>query len=488
MALDRIQIREVGEVAEIRKDIARVTGLTHCMNGEVLDFTENARGMVVGFDEKAAFVVLLGRVEEVRVGSRAMSRLEPFSMPAGEGYLGRIVNALALPLDGGPEIVPDARVPLFREAPGVLDRVPISRVFETGILSMDSTTPIGRGQRELIIGDRMTGKTTICVDAILNQRGKDVLCIYCCVGRSYSSLRRVVETLKLHGALDYTIVVAATGSMCSGEQYLVPYTATALGEYFMDRGRDVFVVFDDLTKHAWAYRQMSLLLERPPGRECYPGDIFYLHSQLMERAGQLTPELGGGSMTFFPIVDTLQGDVTGFIPSNLISMTDGQIYMDTMLFNSGFRPAIDLGLSVSRIGNKVHSPFMRRLSAMLRLEYVQYHDLLKKTRFTAGISDDLRERLRPGEILTQLFTQDGNAPYPAATELAFLYALREKLLNKFGTSQVQRFKHEFMDYLRQHGPDLADLFVHQKDFAPEQRKRFAEIADAFYEMTFGEEF
>ncbi|OPZ25707.1 MAG: ATP synthase subunit alpha [Lentisphaerae bacterium ADurb.BinA184] len=486
MALDRIQIREVGEVREIRKDIAKVTGLGRCMNGEMLDFTPHARGMVVGFDEQAADVVLLGRVEDVRVGSRALSRLEPFSMPAGDGYLGRIVNALALPLDGGPEIGPDAFVPLFREAPGVLDRVPISRVFETGILSIDSTIPIGRGQRELIIGDRMTGKTTIAVDAILNQRGKDVVCIYCCIGRAYSSLRRVVETLKFRGALDYTIVVAATGSVCSGEQYLAPYTAAALGEHFMDAGRDVFIVFDDLTKHAWAYRQMSLLLERPPGRECYPGDIFYLHSQLMERAGQMTPELGGGSMTFFPIVDTLQGDVTGFIPSNLISMTDGQIYMDTTLFNSGFRPAIDLSLSVSRIGNKVQTPVMRRLSAMLRLEYVQYHEMLKKTRFTAAVSDDQRERLRPGEVLTQLFTQDGNSPYPIATQLCFLYALRERLLDKFGTAHIQRFKHEFINFLRQHSPDLIGVLEHQGELTPDHKAHLAECLDRFYEQTVGD--
>lgn len=470
MAVETIQIREVGEVREIRKDIARVTGLTRCMNGELLDFTPNARGMVMGFDEQGADVFLLGRVEEVTIGSPASSRLEPFDIPVGDAYVGRIVNALGQPLDGLARVHPQQRYPLFREAPGVLERVPISRAFETGILSIDSTIPIGKGQRELIIGDRMTGKTTICVDSILNQKGKDVVCIYCCIGRSHSSLRRVVETLRLNGALDYTIVVAATASSCSGEQYLAPYTAAALGEHFMRSGRDVFVVFDDLTKHAWAYRELSLLLERPPGRECYPGDIFYLHSQLMERAGQLTPELGGGSMTFFPIVDTLQGDVTGFIPSNLVSMTDGQIYMNTTLFNSGFRPAIDLGLSVSRIGNKVQSHALRQLSAMLRLEYVQYNELLKKTRFTAGVSSEIGEKLRPGEVLTRLFTQEPNRPYSNVKQLLLLFAMRRKVLEPLDASQIERFKEEFEQYALNNRAEAIEELDRERELTPELRK------------------
>ncbi len=480
MPLDRIQIHEVGEVREVRRDIARVVGLNHCMNGEVLEFTPNSRGMVCGFDEQGAYVFLLGRIEDVKVGDTAYSHMQPFNIPAGEAFLGRLVNALALPLDGKGPIAGETSVPIFREAPGVLERIPIKRVLETGILSLDATIPIGRGQRELIIGDRMTGKTTICVDTILNQKDKNVVCIYCCIGRSYSSLRRVVETLNVNGAMPYTIVVSATGSSCSGEQYLAPYTAAALGEYFMDRGRDVFVVFDDLTKHAWAYRQISLLLERPPGRECYPGDVFYLHSQLMERAGQLHPELGGGSMTFFPIVDTLQGDVTGFIPSNLVSMTDGQIYMNTTLFNSGFRPAIDLGLSVSRIGNKVQGPLMRRFSSMLRLEYVQYIELLKKTRFTAGMSDDLRARLRPGEILTRLFTQEPSAPYAIAKQLLLLYALREHLLDEAEANEIDRFKADFVAFLRHEAPDILALFERQGGLTPAIEDRLKSLIDRFF--------
>lgn len=480
MPLDSIQIHEVGEVREVRKDIAKVVGLSNCMNGEVLEFTPNARGMVFGFGEGAAYVFLLGKVGEVKVGGPAYSRMEPFYIPAGEAFIGRLVNALGEPLDGKEPIPSSADMPIFREAPGVLERIPIKRVLETGLLSVDSNIPIGKGQRELIIGDRMTGKTTVCVDTILNQKGKNVVCIYCCIGRSYSSLRRVAEELNVHGAMEYTIVVSATGSTCSGEQYLAPYAAAALGEYFMDRGRDVFVVFDDLTKHAWAYRQISLLLERPPGRECYPGDVFYLHSQLMERAGQLRPELGGGSMTFFPIVDTLQGDVTGFIPSNLVSMTDGQIYMGTALFNSGFRPAIDLGLSVSRIGNKVQGPLMRKLSSMLRLEYVQYNELLKKTRFTAGMSDELRARLRPGEILTQLFTQDASNPYATEKLLLLLYCMRKHLLDDCKKPEIERFKADFLAYVKHENPEIVRVFAKQETLTPDIEGRVKALVDKFF--------
>ncbi|MDT8390240.1 MAG: F0F1 ATP synthase subunit alpha [Lentisphaeria bacterium] len=480
MPLDTIQIHEVGEVREVRKDIAKITGLNSCMIGEIIEFTPDSKGMIFGFEEGAAFAFLLGKVTEVKVGGPAYSALEPFNVPAGEAFVGRMVNALAEPLDSKGEIAADVNVPIFREAPGVLERVPISRVLETGILSLDTTIPIGKGQRELIIGDRMTGKTTVCVDTILNQKGKDVICIYCCIGRSNSSLRRVVETLNVAGAMDYTIVVSATGSCCSGEQYLAPYTAAALGEYFMDRGRDVYVVFDDLTKHAWAYRQISLLLERPPGRECYPGDVFYLHSQLMERAGQFSPEMGGGSMTFFPIVDTLQGDVTGFIPSNLVSMTDGQIYMGTNLFNSGFRPAIDLGLSVSRIGSKVQGPMMKKLSSMLRLEYVQYVELLKKTRFSAGVTDELRERLRPGEILTRLFTQDAADPYRTEKILVFLHALKQKFLHERESVEIERFKSDFVPFLSHEAPEVVKAFTDQKPLSAGEEEQLERTMEKFF--------
>ncbi len=503
--MQTIQIQEVGRVKEIKKNIVKVTGLVRCMTGQILDINENSKGIVIGFTRGEIVAFLLGRIEEVRVGDNVYSRMEPFQIPVGEGFLGRIVNALAEPMDGKGPVVStsitkdegrrmkddavshpsslvsrEARYPVFRKAPGVLQRVPITRTFETGTLTIDATIPIGKGQRELIVGDRMTGKTSICLDAIINQRGKDVVCIYCCIGRTYTSLQRVVEILKEKKAMDYTIVAAAHAASPGGEQYLVPYTACTLGEYFMDRGRDVFVVFDDLTKHAWAYRQLSLLMERPPGRDAYPGDIFYLHSQLMERAGQYSPEFGDGSMTFFPIVDTLQGDVTGYIPSNLISMTDGQIYMNTALFNSGFKPAIDLGLSVSRIGNKVQPPAMKELSGMLRLEYVRYNELLKITRFKASVSEQVTKRLREGEVLTQFFAQMNNEPCALEEELILIYALRRKILTVLSKGEIDYFKKNIYGFIKKHSPDLLRELSERKELTAASRKGLDESLVEFF--------
>lgn len=480
-----IQIQEVGRIREVKKSIAKVTGLSRCMIGQLVKITENAKGIVVGFVVGEVVVFLLGKIEEVKVGDNVYSKMESFNISAGEGFLGRIVNALAEPIDGkGPiqaqHASSDGRYPVFRKAPGVLHRVPIDRTFETGILVLDATIPIGKGQRELIVGDRMTGKTSVCMDAIINQKGKDVICIYCCIGRTYASLQKAVELLKEKEALDYTIVVAAYAASAGGEQYLAPYTACTLGEYFMDRGRDVFVVFDDLTKHAWAYRQLSLLLERSPGRDAYPGDIFYLHSQLMERAGQYSPEFGGGSMTFFPIVDTLQGDVAGYIPSNLISMTDGQIYMNTALFNSGFKPAVDLGLSVSRIGNKVQCPAMRELSGALRLEYVRYNELLKITRFKASVSEQVTKRLKEGDVLTHFFTQMNSEPCALEEEIILLYALRRKILNILSKSEIEYFKKNIYRFVSGKHPAILGALSTRKDLDRETRDNLDECFIEFF--------
>lgn len=506
--MDILQIQEIGRVKEIKKSIAKIVGLSRCMIGQLVHITDNAKGIVIGFSEGEIIVFLLGMAEEVKVGDEVHSSMEPFTIPVGENFIGRVVNALAEPLDGKGPIRPQTidhrpqtenglksevcsltsdRYPVFRRAPGVLERTPITRCLETGILSLDAVIPIGKGQRELIVGDRMTGKTSIGIDTILNQKGKDVVCIYCCIGRSYALLQKITETLKAAGALDYTIVVAAHAASPGGEQYLVPYTACTLGEYFMDRGRDVFVVFDDLTKHAWAYRQLSLLLERPPGRDAYPGDIFYLHSQLMERAGQYSPEFQGGSMTFFPIVDTLEGDVTGYIPSNLVSMTDGQIYLNTALFNSGFRPAIDLGLSVSRIGSKVQYPAIRELSGMLRLEYVRYNELLKITRFKSNIPENVAQRLREGEILTQFFSQMHHHPFPFAQEVLLLYALHRKILTALSKEQLDYFKENIFEFAQRNFPELIEEITEKKVMTPDLRQGIDECLIAFFrEEDFGE--
>lgn len=463
--MSSITVQEVGHIREIKKNIAYVTGLQRCMNGQLLNITSNTKGIVMGFVKGETLVLLIGNLEEVKVGDKVYNKMEPFVIPVGENFLGRVVNALAEPVDGKGYITPSAHYPVFRDAPPVLDRVPINEALETGILIIDATVPVGKGQRELIIGDRMTGKTTICVDTILNQKGKDVVCIYCCIGKTYSSLQRVMGIFNEKGALEYTIVVSATASTSVGDQYLAPYTACALGEYFMDRGRDVFVVFDDLTKHAWAYRQLSLLLELFPGRDAYPGDIFYIHSQLMERAGKLAPECGGGSMTFFPIVDTLEGDVTGYVPSNLISMTDGQIYLNTSLFSSGFRPAVDLGLSVSRIGNKVQSPTMRELSGMLRLEYLQYRELLKVTRFKASISEVVAKKLKRGEIISKMFIQLKNETRSHAEQILLLYAIKKGVAEKLSSSSIEYFKFHIFKYAAEHFPQLIERLERERELS-----------------------
>ncbi|MCK5180851.1 MAG: F0F1 ATP synthase subunit alpha [Candidatus Omnitrophica bacterium] len=500
--METLQIREVGKIKEVKKSIAKIVGLTQCMIGQLLDITPNTKGIIMGFVEGEIIVFLLGKVEEARVGLSVSSDMKPFTIPVGEGFIGRVVNALAEPLDGKKEDVassvrvaeyidkkstaakrPQAsrtRYPVFRPAPGVLQRVPIEDSLETGNLLIDAMIPIGKGQRELIIGDRMTGKTTIGVDTILNQKGKNIICIYCCIGRSYTSIRKVVETLKVNGALEYTIVIVAHAASSSGEQYLCPYTAATLGEYFMDRGKDVFIVFDDMTKHAWAYRQLSLLLERPPGRNAYPGDIFYIHSQLMERAGKYSPEFQGGTMTFFPIVDTIQGDVTGYIPSNLVSMTDGQIYLNTSLFNSGIRPAVDIGLSVSRIGNKVQCPAIKELSSTLRLEYLRYNELVKITRFKTNVSAEVNQRLRRGEVLTQLFSQENNHPYSLARQVVLLYALQRKVLSALISEEVENFKETIFEFIENTSPELIEDITKEKELTISIKKRLDDSFVTFF--------
>ena len=466
--MQTIDIKEEGAVLEVRRSIARIAGLPHCLNGQLVDFSGGLKGMIMGFKEEEALALILGQRADVLPGEKVYGREESFTIPVGFGFLGRIVNSLAEPADGKGAIQlsaisrqPSAKdfklkaesrqliadyYPLFREAPSVLQREPITKALETGIRTIDAMIPIGKGQRELVIGDRMIGKSTIALDTILNQKDKNVICIYCFIGKESTVFKKVVDLLKAKGAFSYTILVFAPASASPGEQYLAPYTACALGEFFMDRGRDVFVVFDDLTKHAWAYRQLSLLLERSPGRDAYPGDIFYLHSQLVERAGKLNEEFGGGSMTFFPMVDTIQGDITGYIPSNLISMTDGQIYLSAALFGEGFKYAIDLGLSVSRIGNKVQSKAMKELSGMLRLEYIQYKELLKMSKLKAGFSPEVEAKLKRGAALTRILIQEKNRPSAHEEQLIMLYALRNGLLDGLDEEGIERFKKEIYQF------------------------------------------
>ena len=423
--IDLLQLKEYGKVVEIRQDVVHVTGLTNCMNGQLVTIGSKSKGVVVGFDDEFVLVLLVEEGAPIKPGDRVSSAIDEFKVPVGENFVGRRVNAFCRPIDGLGMIKESERAPIFGQAPSVLERIPLTEVLHTGTKVVDMMKPVGKGQRMLIIGDRMTGKTTLGVDAILNQRGKDVICIYCCIGKAEAALNRVIEVFDQNHVWDYGIIVAATASDPMGQQYLAPYVACSLGEYFMQRqGGDVLVIFDDFTKHAWAYRQISLLLQRAPGRDAYPGDIFYIHSQLVERAGKLKPERGSGSMTHLPIVETLQGDVAGYIPSNIISMTDGQIYMNSSLFSEGFKPAIDMGLSVSRIGSKVQWPAMKDIVGMLQLEFVRYKELEKLTRIKAGVSGDVQARLSYGKVLEEVLKQDQNDPVSMEDQVLLLFALQ----------------------------------------------------------------
>jgi F-type H+-transporting ATPase subunit alpha len=480
------EVREIGIVKSVRELIVRATGLPSCMNGQMVDFANGARGMVMGFNEQEVQILLFGGKGRIRAGDEVYNRGEEFRIPVGDGVIGRVVNSLSEPMDGKGPIPAAARLPVFGDAPGIMERLPVDQTLETGTRILDAVIPIAKGQRQLIIGDRMTGKSTLGVDAILNQKGKNIICIYCCTGKTYSGLLKLIRLFQARDAMAYTVVVGAPASTSAGEQYLSPYSACTLGEYFMRHGRDVLVIFDDLTKHAWVYRQLSLLLERAPGREAYPGDIFYIHSQLLERGGYLSKEGGGGSMTFLPICDILQGDVTGYVPSNLVSITDGQIYMSTELFNKGIRPAIDFGLSVSRIGSKAQWAGMRELSGRLRLEYVQYQELLQMTQLRTNVSGEAATRLKRGETITALLTQDKNEPAAMEDQIMQLYALRANILDEFSTEQIRKFKREFGPAVREWYPDLLTEMRAQRKLTPEIKKRLDEALKRYLQGLMSE--
>ncbi len=472
------EVREVGRVTSVREFIVKVDGLPSCMNGQMVEFGDGSRGMVMGFNEESVLVLVFGDKSHVRAGDEVYSRGELFSVPVGDEFIGRIVTSLGEPDDGMGAIASQSSNPIFREAPGVMERVPVREALETGVRIIDASFPIAKGQRQLVIGDQMTGKTTIATDTILNQHDKGVLCIYCAIGQSQSSFLRVVRLLQERKAMAYTIIVSGIASAPLGEQFLAPYSACALAEYFISKGRDVFVAFDDMSKHAWAYRQLSLLLERSPGREAYPGDIFYMHSQMLERAGKFLPELGGGTATFLPIVATIQGDITGYIQTNLISITDGQLYLSTSLFQKGFKPAIDFGLSVSRIGNRAQCAAMKELSGKLRLEYLQYQELLRMTTMKADLSSNAETRLRRGELITQLFSQHKGRPSSLAEQVIFLYAVRSGLLD--AVPQLWgRFKRDAYTWIVSHAPDLVRTLSQQQQLGPDLKRNLDQALAEF---------
>ena len=443
---------EVGSVLRVADGIAYVSGLEHASYGEILLFEGGIRGMVQDLKKDRIGCILFGDYEAVRAGDAVRRTGKTAGIGAGDAYLGRVVDALGAPIDGKGPIAADAYRPIENPAPGIIDRQPVDKPMETGILSIDSMFPIGRGQRELIIGDRQTGKTAIAVDTILNQKGKNVVCIYVAIGQKASSVAQLTEMLRAAGALEYTTVVCASASDFASMQYIAPYAGCALGEYFMEKGRDVLIVYDDLSKHAIAYRALSLLLERSPGREAYPGDVFYLHSRLLERSAHLSDERGGGSMTALPIVETLDGDVSAYIPTNIISITDGQIYLESNLFFAGQRPAVNVGLSVSRVGGAAQTKAMKKAVGTLRLDLAQYREMEVFTQFSSDLDDDTKQQLVYGQSLMRILRQGRGRPYSSAEQVVLLVtalghiqqqlpvdrigAFNAKLLGDFASSQA----------------------------------------------------
>ncbi|MBU1122123.1 MAG: F0F1 ATP synthase subunit alpha [Candidatus Omnitrophota bacterium] len=475
-----LDIKEVGRVKEVKYGIVKVDGMPSCAYGQFVQFPDGTKGMVMGFNPQDVMIILLSQHAKISIGDMVSSFAERIDVPVGEEFLGRIVNSLGEPLDGKGEILSAESLPVFKEAPGVMKRIPLSQSLLTGVKIVDLVIPLGKGQRELIIGDRQTGKTSICLDAIINQKDKDVICIYCWIGGPGAAFKKHLYTLMRNGALDYTVVVSAAADNSAAEQYLAPYTAAAIGEYFMNKGKDVLVVFDDLTKHAWIYRQISLLLERSPGREAYPGDIFYLHSQLLERAGRLRQDIGGGSMTFLPIVETLQGDITGYIQTNLISITDGQIYISTDLFKEGFKPSIDLGLSVSRIGSKVQCPAIKEVSKGLRLEYAQYREMLRLTKLRTKLSSEAVERMRRGKALRELLLQNNNSPMSEEEQIVLFYAFKRKILEVVSPDMLSKFIDRFFGYMSKFAPDFLEELHQKKDLVPSIRDKLDKIIVTFF--------
>ena len=438
---------EIGYVISVGDGIAKVHGLDKCKSNELLEFTNGSFGMALNLEENLVSCVLLGTDVGISEGSVVKRTGRVVSVPVGENMIGRVVNALGQPIDAGGPIESERFDPIERRAYGIIERKSVSVPLQTGIKAIDSMIPIGRGQRELIIGDRQTGKTVIATDTIINQKGKDVICIYVAIGQKQSTVTNVVDTLYKNGAMDYTIVVAATASDPAPLQYIAPYSGCTMGEYFMDKGKDVLIVYDDLSKHAVAYRALSLLIRRPPGREAYPGDVFYLHSRLLERAARLAPEYGGGSLTALPIIETQAGDVSAYIPTNVISITDGQIFLESELFHSGVRPAVNPGISVSRVGGNAQIKAMKKVSGTLKLLYSQYRELQGFAQFGSDLDADTKARLDQGQRIVEVLKQDRNSPIAVELQVAIIYAVVNNMLKDVAVEDVSRFEKELFEYL-----------------------------------------
>ncbi len=438
---------ETGTVLTVGDGIARASGLTACMAGELLEFEDGSFGMAQNLEENMVSIVLFGSDEHIGEGQTVKRTGKVVSVPVGDAMIGRVVNALGQPIDGAGPIETSEFRPIESTAPGICDRQPVKQPLQTGIKAIDSMIPIGRGQRELIIGDRQTGKTTVATDTIINQKGKDVICIYVAIGQKRSTVASLVENLQKNGAMDYTIVVAATASEASPLQFIAPYTGCSMGEYFMAQGKDALIIYDDLSKHAVAYRALSLLIRRPPGREAYPGDVFYLHSRLLERAAKLDEAHGGGSLTALPIIETQAGDVSAYIPTNVISITDGQIYLETELFHSGIMPAVNPGISVSRVGGNAQRSAMKKVSGSLKLLYSQYRELQGFAQFGSDLDADTKARLEQGERIVEVLKQGNNSPIEVEKQIAIIYAVSRNLLKDIAVADIRAYEKGLFTYL-----------------------------------------
>ena len=476
---NKADIYDSGTVVQVGDGIARVYGLEKVMAGELVEFPNDVMGMVLNLEEDNVGIILFGEDSLIKEGDLVKRTNKIVEVPTGDEMLGRVVDPLGEPLDGKGKINAKTFTPVERKALGVIQRQPVKEPLATGIKAIDSMIPIGRGQRELIIGDRQTGKTAVAIDTIINQKGKDVICIYVAIGQKASTVAKVIQTLEKHDAMEFSIVVAANASEPAPLQYLAPYSGAAIGEYFRDNGRHAVIIYDDLSKHAWSYRQVSLLLRRPPGREAYPGDVFYLHSRLLERAAKLSDDLGGGSLTALPIIETQAGDVSAYIPTNVISITDGQIFLETDLFYSGVRPAINAGISVSRVGGNAQIKAMKQVAGRLRLDLAQYRELEAFAKFGSDLDKTTQQQLHRGERLVEILKQDQYAQISFERQIVIIYAAANGYLDSIEIENIKRFEKEYVEYLEVKHPDLLPKLSERKEIDEEIDKEMISALESF---------
>jgi len=476
---NKLELTDIGTVITVGDGIASIHGLEKCMSGELLEFSNDIYGMALNLEQDFVGAVMLGSDADIKEGDTVKRTGKIVSVPVGEDLLGRVVNSLGQPIDGKGALLTKETAPIEKIASGIITRKSVHKPLQTGIKAIDSMIPIGRGQRELIIGDRQTGKTTIALDTIVNQKGKDVICIYVAIGQKRSTVANVVDILTKSGAMDYTIVVSASASELAPLQYIAPYTGCTIGEYFLEQGKDVLCVYDDLSKHAVAYRALSLLLKRPPGREAYPGDVFYLHSRLLERACSLNENYGGGSLTALPIIETQAGDVSAYIPTNVISITDGQIFLETDLFNSGVRPAVNPGISVSRVGSAAQIKAMKKVSGSLKLSYSQYRELQAFSQFGSDLDKDTKNRLEKGERIVEVLKQNRNSPVSVEHQVIIIYAVVNDFLKDIPIGLISDFEKELFEYIDNSYPDINKSIVELKELTPENEQMLKEVLNDF---------